>query len=61
MAIQYNLSLNENIHSFVNVINTHEGGTHLTGFKTALTKAINNYAKKELGEKDKNSETFFRR
>jgi len=58
VAIQYNLSLNENIHSFVNVINTHEGGTHLTGFKTALTKAINNYAKKELGEKDKNSETF---
>ncbi|MFA6081621.1 MAG: DNA gyrase subunit B [Patescibacteria group bacterium] len=58
VAIQYNYSLNENIHSFVNVINTHEGGTHLTGFKTALTKAINNYAKKELGEKDKNSETF---
>jgi DNA gyrase subunit B len=58
VAIQYNLSLNENIHSFVNVINTHEGGTHLTGFKTALTKAINNYAKKELGDKDKNNETF---
>ena len=58
VAIQYNQSLNENIHSFVNVINTHEGGTHLTGFKTALTKVINNYAKKELGEKDKNSETF---
>ena len=58
VAIQYNLSLNENIHSFVNVINTYEGGTHLTGFKTALTKAINNYAKKELGDKDKNSETF---
>ncbi|MFA5770143.1 MAG: DNA gyrase subunit B [Patescibacteria group bacterium] len=58
VAIQYNQSLNENIHSFVNVINTQEGGTHLTGFKTALTKAINNYAKKELGEKDKNSETF---
>lgn len=57
VAIQYNLSLNENIHSFVNVINTHEGGTHLTGFKTALTKAINNYAKKELGDKN-NSETF---
>jgi len=58
VAIQYNQSLNENIHTFVNVINTHEGGTHLTGFKTALTKAINNYAKKELGEKDKNGETF---
>ncbi|MCR4276607.1 MAG: DNA gyrase subunit B [Candidatus Roizmanbacteria bacterium] len=58
VAIQYNQSLNENIHTFVNVINTHEGGTHLTGFKTALTKAINNYAKKEFGEKDKNGETF---
>ena len=57
VAIQYNYSLNENIHSFVNVINTHEGGTHLTGFKTALTKAINNYAKKELGSKN-NEETF---
>src|SRR3990167_4787673 len=57
VAIQYNLSLNENIHSFVNVINTHEGGTHLTGFKTALTKAINNYVKKELGSKN-NEETF---
>ncbi len=52
VAIQYNYSLNENIHSFVNVINTHEGGTHLTGFKTALTKAINNYAKKELGSEE---------
>ncbi len=58
VVIQYNQSLNENIHTFVNVINTHEGGTHLTGFKTALTKAINNYAKKELGEKDKSGETF---
>ncbi len=57
VAIQYNYSLNENIHSFVNVINTHEGGTHLTGFKTALTKAVNNYAKKELGDKN-NEETF---
>ena len=52
VAIQYNYSMSENIHSFVNVINTHEGGTHLTGFKTALTKAINNYAKKELGIKN---------
>ena len=47
VAIQYNDSINENVLSFVNVINTHEGGTHLTGFKTALTKAINDYAKKE--------------
>lgn len=56
VAVQYNDSINENIHSFVNVINTHEGGTHLTGFKTAITRAINNYAKKEFG--DKNDETF---
>jgi len=52
VALQYTDSINENIHSFVNVINTVEGGTHLTGFKTALTKAINSYAKKELGEKN---------
>lgn len=57
VAIQYNYSMNENIHSFVNVINTHEGGTHLTGFRTALTKAVNNYAKKEFGIKN-NEETF---
>ncbi|MDO9028731.1 MAG: DNA gyrase subunit B [Candidatus Roizmanbacteria bacterium] len=57
VAIQYNYSMNENIHSFVNVINTHEGGTHLTGFRTALTKAINNYAKKEFGTKN-GEETF---
>src|SRR3989339_574705 len=49
VAIQYNDSISENISSFVNVINTHEGGTHLTGFKTAITRAINNYAKKEFG------------
>jgi len=47
IAIQYNNSINENVLSFVNVINTYEGGTHLTGFKTALTKVINDYAKKE--------------
>lgn len=52
VAIQYNDSINENVYSFVNVINTHEGGTHLTGFRTALTKAINNYAKQNLGQKN---------
>jgi len=52
VAIQYNDSINENISSFVNVINTHEGGTHLTGFKTAITRVINNYAKKEFGAKN---------
>jgi len=58
VAIQYNDSITENIHSFVNVINTHEGGTHLTGFKTAITRAINNYAKKEFGNGKNGEETF---
>ncbi len=57
IAVQYNDSINETVHSFVNVINTLEGGTHLTGFRTALTKAINTYAKKEFGEKS-GDETF---
>ncbi|MDH7476190.1 MAG: DNA gyrase subunit B [Microgenomates group bacterium] len=52
VAIQYNDSIAENVYSFVNVINTHEGGTHLTGFRIALTKSINTYAKKVLSEKD---------
>ncbi len=51
-AIQYNDSMAESVYSFVNVINTHEGGTHLTGFRIALTKCINNYARKELAQKD---------
>jgi len=46
VAIQYNDGFNENVESFVNVINTVEGGTHLTGFKMALTRSINDYAKK---------------
>jgi DNA gyrase subunit B len=45
-AIQYTDSYNENIFSFVNNINTIEGGTHLVGFKTALTRVINDYARK---------------
>jgi len=57
VAIQYNDSINESVSSFVNVINTHEGGAHLTGFRTALTKAINNYAKKEFGVKS-NEDSF---
>ena len=52
VAIQYNDSIAENVHSFVNVINTHEGGTHLTGFRIALTKSINSYAKKTVSEKE---------
>ena len=47
VALQYNDSFTENIESFVNVINTTDGGTHLTGFRTALTRAINDYAKKQ--------------
>ena len=44
-AIQYNSSYQENIFGFVNTINTVEGGTHVSGFKTALTRVINDYAK----------------
>lgn len=47
IAIQYNDSYNENIHGFVNTINTVEGGTHVSGFKTALTRVINDYAEKK--------------
>ena len=46
LALQYNDGYNENVYSFVNNINTHEGGTHLTGLKSALTRTINNYAAK---------------
>ncbi len=46
LSFQYTDSYNENIFSFVNNINTIEGGSHLVGFKTALTRAINDYAKK---------------
>jgi len=46
VALQYNDSYSENIHSFVNVINTVDGGTHVTGFRTALTRAINDYGQK---------------
>lgn len=45
-AMQYNGSYNENIFTFVNNINTVEGGTHLVGFKTALTRSLNNYAQR---------------
>ncbi len=46
IALQYNDGYSENVFSFVNNINTHEGGTHLTGFKSALTRVINVFATK---------------
>ena len=46
VAFQYTDTYSENIFSYVNNINTHEGGTHLVGFKTALTRTLNNYAAK---------------
>ncbi len=46
ISFQYNNTYSENIFSYVNNINTHEGGTHLVGFKTALTRTLNNYAYK---------------
>src|SRR5919197_6294776 len=46
LALQYNDGYNDTVFSFVNNINTHEGGTHLTGFKAALTRVINQYAQK---------------
>jgi DNA gyrase subunit B len=47
VAMSYNTSFNENVHSYVNNINTHEGGTHLSGFRRALTRTLKNYAEKE--------------
>jgi len=46
IAFQYNTGYSENLFSYVNNINTHEGGTHLVGFKTALTRTLNNYGYK---------------
>jgi DNA gyrase subunit B len=54
LALQYNDGYNENVFSFVNNINTHEGGTHLTGFKSALTSVINKHLdKSSRAQKDK--------
>jgi DNA gyrase subunit B len=46
IAMQYNTSFAENMHSYVNNINTHEGGTHLAGFRRALTRTLKSYADK---------------
>lgn len=56
IAIQYNDGFNETVESFANVVPTTEGGTHVTGFRMALTRVINDYARKieALKEKDEN-------
>lgn len=46
VAMRYNTSFNENVHSYVNNINTHEGGTHLAGFRRGLTRTLKAYAEK---------------
>src|SRR5581483_7101782 len=46
VALQYNAGYTENVESYVNVINTVNGGTHLTGFRMALTRAVNDYGRK---------------
>lgn len=46
VAMSYNTSYSENLHSYVNNINTHEGGTHLSGFRRALTRTLKSYAEK---------------
>lgn len=53
IAIQYNDGFNETVESFANVVPTTEGGTHVTGFRTALTRVINDYARKIEALKDK--------
>ena len=56
VALQYNEGYTENIYSFANNIHTYEGGTHESGFKTALTRVINDYARKNglIKENDTN-------
>ncbi len=57
IALAYNEDFNENILSFVNNIPTHEGGSHVTGFRTALTRSINDYLKKLNGSNTANKIT----
>jgi DNA gyrase subunit B len=53
VAVQYNDGFTENIQSFVNIVNTVDGGTHITGFRIALTRAINDYFLKTAGQKER--------
>ncbi|PRX31867.1 DNA gyrase subunit B [Orenia metallireducens] len=53
IAMQYNTDYVDKIFTFANNINTHEGGTHLSGFKSALTRTVNDYARKSNSLKDK--------
>ena len=55
VACQYSDSFNENLHSFVNNINTVEGGTHVSGFKSAVTRAMNTYATSHMTKKESKS------
>jgi DNA gyrase subunit B len=52
VAVQYNDTFTETVFSFANCINTHEGGTHLTGFRSALTRVINDYTRRQGFIKD---------
>ena len=52
VALQYSTDLTENVNSFVNNINTHEGGTHVSGFRSSLTRTLNSYGKKNNVFKD---------
>jgi DNA gyrase subunit B len=58
VAMQWNRTYQESVFSFANNINTHEGGSHLSGFRSALTRTLNKYAREKgfLKEKDKNLE-----
>ena len=51
-ALQYNDSFNEFVYSFANCINTHDGGSHVTGFRSALTRVLNDYGRKQKIIKD---------
>src|SRR5699024_1920154 len=53
IAMQWTTSYTEAVHTYANVINTHEGGTHEDGFRTSLTSLVNNYGKEQKLRRDK--------